>query len=385
MRKLLLLIALLAPSLAWGQGSRLDGVVQGLNGPLPSQFVAVCTQPADISTSPCSPLATLYTDTTMTVPSVNPVQADEFGNFHFYAAAGKYTLQSYGPQIQTPFIQTDVILPCDPTDCVLNVVSFSLLIHNSADVADDGEVRLEHPDRICWRNFANTGNLCLSVDGTDAIQFPGGFGGGGGGSITAVTATAPLASSGGTTPDISIASSQGNGTKVQRSTGSTTTNNCVKYDANGNTVDSGAPCGGTSTLLSSQVVCNLGSDISGIGANTLTTIVTCATTAPSSGCPCRAFISWTVAGTGSSSTEQVTGYITDGTNIMLGTSGNVDNQVTFSQKSVSRSGWSTVRYNNSASTTFTLKAESDHTWTANSATDALSLPTQVVVNYLPSN
>jgi hypothetical protein len=252
-------------------------------------------------------------------------------------------------------------------------------------VSTTGTIRLEHPDTICWRNQANTGDLCISIDGTDAIQFPGGFGGGGGGSITAVTATAPLASSGGTTPDISIASSQGNGTKVQRSTGSTTTNNCVKYDANGNTVDSGAPCGGTSTLLSSQVVCNLGSDISGIGANVLTTIVTCATTAPSSGCPCRAFISWTVAGTGSSSTEQVTGYITDGTNIMLGTSGNVDNQTTFSQKSVSRSGWSTVRYNNSASTTFTLKAESDHTWTANSATDALSIPTQVVVNYLPSN
>lgn len=41
----------------------------------------------------------------------------------------------------------------------------------------------------------------------------------------------------------SLATVQGNGTKVQLSTGTTTTNNCVKYDANGNTVDSGAGCG----------------------------------------------------------------------------------------------------------------------------------------------
>lgn len=36
---------------------------------------------------------------------------------------------------------------------------------------------------------------------------------------------------------------QGNGTKIQLSTGSTATNNCAKFDINGNTVDAGAPCG----------------------------------------------------------------------------------------------------------------------------------------------
>jgi hypothetical protein len=36
---------------------------------------------------------------------------------------------------------------------------------------------------------------------------------------------------------------QGNGTLVQHSTGTTTTNDCVKFDANGNTVDAGAACG----------------------------------------------------------------------------------------------------------------------------------------------
>jgi hypothetical protein len=40
---------------------------------------------------------------------------------------------------------------------------------------------------------------------------------------------------------------QGNGTKVQLSTGSTTTNDCVKFDASGNAVDSGGACGGSGT------------------------------------------------------------------------------------------------------------------------------------------
>lgn len=59
--------------------------------------------------------------------------------------------------------------------------------------------------------------------------------------VTSVTATAPLNSSGGTAPVIS-ATYQGNGAKVQASTGTTTTNDCVKFDANGNTVDAGAAC-----------------------------------------------------------------------------------------------------------------------------------------------
>lgn len=47
-------------------------------------------------------------------------------------------------------------------------------------------------------------------------------------------------------PPAAVTSAQGNGTKFQFSTGSTTTNDCVKFDANGNTVDAGSACG-TST------------------------------------------------------------------------------------------------------------------------------------------
>lgn len=61
---------------------------------------------------------------------------------------------------------------------------------------------------------------------------------------TGVTGTLPVANGG-----TGVTSAQGNGSKVQLSTGSATANNCVKFDANGNTVDAGGACGsGTGTV-----------------------------------------------------------------------------------------------------------------------------------------
>lgn len=62
-----------------------------------------------------------------------------------------------------------------------------------------------------------------------------------GAAFTAIlgSSVVPLANGG-----TGVTSAQGNGSKVQLSTGTTTTNNCVKFDANGNTVDSGGTCGG---------------------------------------------------------------------------------------------------------------------------------------------
>ena len=46
--------------------------------------------------TPCTPMATLYTDATLTVPAANPLQTDGIGNYHFYAAAGRYQIQITG-------------------------------------------------------------------------------------------------------------------------------------------------------------------------------------------------------------------------------------------------------------------------------------------------
>jgi len=47
-------------------------------------------------------------------------------------------------------------------------------------------------------------------------------------------------------PSSNVSGVQGNGSKVQLSTGSTTSGNCAKFDANGNTVDFGNVCGAAS-------------------------------------------------------------------------------------------------------------------------------------------
>lgn len=81
-------------------------------------------------------------------------------------------------------------------------------------------------------------NICLVTNVWTSL--------GGSAGVTSVTGTSPVVSSGGSTPAISISGvtgEQGNGAKLQLSTGSTTTNDCVKFDANGNTIDAGAGCG----------------------------------------------------------------------------------------------------------------------------------------------
>lgn len=52
-------------------------------------------------------------------------------------------------------------------------------------------------------------------------------------------------------PTSAVETPQGNGSKIQLSTGTTTTNDCVKFDANGNTVDAGGACGTGSGAVSS--------------------------------------------------------------------------------------------------------------------------------------
>lgn len=60
------------------------------------------------------------------------------------------------------------------------------------------------------------------------------------GAAPATSATVAATNSSG---QIIAATYQGNGSKVQLSTGTTTANDCVKFDASGNTVDAGAACG----------------------------------------------------------------------------------------------------------------------------------------------
>ena len=97
------------------QGSRKDDVVLGPTGrPMAGVSVAICTEPAATTAAPCSPLAALYSDSALTHALANPLASDGLGNYYFYAAPGKYTIEIYGAGITTRVLP-DVILPSDPS------------------------------------------------------------------------------------------------------------------------------------------------------------------------------------------------------------------------------------------------------------------------------
>jgi len=109
MKKWLVPLLFFLPSLAVAQSVRYQSIALGPKGtPLSFQNVAVCTQPANTTTTPCSPLATLATSANTTSGGANPTTTDINGNFFFYAAPGVYTIQIYGPQIATPYVQPDI-------------------------------------------------------------------------------------------------------------------------------------------------------------------------------------------------------------------------------------------------------------------------------------
>jgi hypothetical protein len=103
-----LFLLLLAPAAAYSQNARFDNMVTGPRGPIANATVAVCTQPANTSTTPCSTLASLVTTAAGGTAAPNPFTTDSLGNYHFYSTPGFYTIQIYGPQIPTPIVMMDM-------------------------------------------------------------------------------------------------------------------------------------------------------------------------------------------------------------------------------------------------------------------------------------
>src|SRR5277367_5675769 len=93
---------------------RRDGTVQNAVGvALAGVSVAVLSQPADTTTQPGTPLASIFTDSTGVTPLANPLSTDNLGNYFFYAAPGTYTVQIYGAQLleQQVFPDQEVVAP----------------------------------------------------------------------------------------------------------------------------------------------------------------------------------------------------------------------------------------------------------------------------------
>jgi hypothetical protein len=137
---LVLSAALAAPSTN-AQGSRKDDVVFGPGGhPVAGATVTVCQ--ANATGTPCSPLATVYTDATLTVPAANPFQTDGIGNYHFYAPSGRYVVQISGPGITGTITYRDVILAPDVSSSGSgnNISAFGLTLGGNLSVAGNATI-----------------------------------------------------------------------------------------------------------------------------------------------------------------------------------------------------------------------------------------------------
>jgi hypothetical protein len=154
---------LLVTPRAHAQGSRKDGIALGASGkPLAGATVTVCSSGA--TGAPCSPLATLYTDATLSVPSANPLQADTLGNYHFYAVPGRYVVQISDSGNNT-YTMNDTILPNDPTTPSFNSITATsialggnLKVGGNANVTGTLSVGTFAPSSISTGSLQVSGN-----------------------------------------------------------------------------------------------------------------------------------------------------------------------------------------------------------------------------------
>jgi len=153
------------------QGSRKDDIVFGPAGhPVSGATVRICQAAA--TGTPCSPLATIYTDATLAVSSANPFQTDGIGNYHFYAPAGRYMIQISGPNITGTITQSDVILPPDvsSTSSGNNISAFGLTLGGNLSVTGNANIT----GTLTTSNFSpgSFSPTSLNVQGNAAIQGP---------------------------------------------------------------------------------------------------------------------------------------------------------------------------------------------------------------------
>lgn len=86
-----------------------DSVKNALGQPIAQCLIAILNgelSAVNTTTQPGTPLASIFSDPDGVNPLANPMMTDGLGNFQFWAAAGNYVVQIYGPGIaNTQFLQ----------------------------------------------------------------------------------------------------------------------------------------------------------------------------------------------------------------------------------------------------------------------------------------
>ena len=159
---------------AKAQGSRKDDLVLNSRGqPLAGAQIRVCANNAT-TTSPCTPLASIFSDVGMTQAAANPLTTDGMGNYSFYAAPGRYVIEISGPGITTKQMR-DVILPADPAAPFVSgsaITAFSLTLTGGLTVAGSaavtGALTIGGNGNVQVKAAAADGVLYVSPNGNDA-------------------------------------------------------------------------------------------------------------------------------------------------------------------------------------------------------------------------
>ena len=217
-----------------------------------------------------TPLAT-YTDATGTSTNTNPIVHDTAGGANIWVGRNSYKFvlkDSLGSTIWTvDQVNAASLFPCGPAN--------SIQISNSAvtGLTCDAQIYIDTINHTLNVGTMSTNHVVIGALGTPTTWFFD--------TTTPATACASIGCNAGTMTSVSIVNAngisgtvanpttnaaitlvlgaitptslqlstgtaltgnQGDGTKVQHSTGTTTTDNCTKFDANGNTVDSGISC-----------------------------------------------------------------------------------------------------------------------------------------------
>jgi len=137
-------------------------------GVIASPLITVCLGVQSLTVIPCAGPTAIFScpAVDMTCPQANPFNGDFNGNFSFWALASQtYTISIQGVGVNgfNYYYTAPIVFGGQGT--------FSDIVSASANPAQSGFIRMATFDQICWRNAANTADICINKDGSDNLFF----------------------------------------------------------------------------------------------------------------------------------------------------------------------------------------------------------------------
>lgn len=325
-----------------------------------------------------------YTDSTGLTLNPNPIPFGSGARVQIWLTSGAFykfvlCLQNDGATCAPADVLFSVDqVPGNPAGLNTGNTFIGTFITGNSTPATTGILRLATSDQICWRNQANTANLCIFKDSNDvlgwqgnAVKFPEGACTLSALNFDFLCASASnhrwlMANNGGSQQQIVAAGVDINtsdqvtqlhfGASPAPLSGTLpATSTFLQW--NGTQVVGAVPTFTQAPAVTSYVRQELSGDVS-VPVNTTTTLTSKVVTMPSSGCPCRAQVSWNI-GLQTSNAGGFSAGVNDGTNTFSFSQGNATGSVGGNtQIGISASGWSHQTYSNNQVITFNLRTES---------------------------